>query len=117
MAINNKLIPANFTKRAEFGTVKNETNEDTGVDMPMFQPEFSLYCAAYTVSMYMQLSVEMDISKQKIIVIRHNSKVNLDKLVRLDGEQYNIIKISPDESGSVIVYDYLTLQKSDDVDG
>lgn len=117
MAINNKLVPANFSQRVEFGSVTSETDPNTGVDMPVFQPKFSLYCFIYTVGMYLQLTTEMDMSKQKIIVIRHNPKVNLDLLVRLKGEQYEITKISPDESSQVIAYDYLTLQKVDDIDG
>jgi SPP1 family predicted phage head-tail adaptor len=110
MAIN-KLIPANFSKRVEFGINKMVHNSNTGVNISKFETKISCWCMPYTRSIYQQISLTPEQLDEPVIVVRHNAKISPEMLVKYNDIQYIITNISADDSNTTIAYDYITLRK------
>lgn len=113
----NRLKPSDFSQKAVFSTIKPVLDRNTGVNHNQLTTVLTLYVAPYTVNISRQLSLTPEQQNQKVIIVRHNSKIKPDMSVNYMGNDYLISSISPDEKSNVITYDYLTLNSKGDTNG
>ena len=113
----NRLKPSDFSQKAVFSTIKPVLDRNTGVNHNQLTPVLTLYVAPYTVNISRQMSLTPEQQNQKVIIVRHNSKIKPDMVVTYMENDYYISLISPDEKSNVIMYDYLTLNNKGDVNG
>lgn len=107
----NSLAPANFNRKAQFGTVKSVLNTNTGGYNDSFVAQLSLWCAARTRTLTQQYQIEnTELNDTIIITIHHNSKVNSSMRVVYQGKQYSIVDISSDDSNQYMTYDFVTMK-------
>lgn len=112
-----RYTPAQRTKKADFGSVQSVKNKYSGAYIPTFVKEFTLHYATIKRTLtqtYMTQGTQFQ--DTKIISVQHNSKLeSLDKKlmkVRIDGDTYNIVDISLDDStNDYIKYDFITIAK------
>ncbi|MGR8826326.1 phage head closure protein [Leuconostoc citreum] len=107
-----KYRPSDFNKTVQFGTVKTETNRVNMNKIVRFVPQLSLKYAPKTRTMTQQYTIlGTKLEDTILIVIRHNKGLK-DKLIGLmpDGQYYDIIGVSPDDSNNIITYDIVTLK-------
>lgn len=112
-----RLKPSDFSQKAVFSTIAPVLDRNTGVNHNQITQVLTLYAAPYTVNISRQMSLTPEQQNQKVIIIRHNSKIKPDMVVTYMGSDYLISLISPDEKSNVIMYDYLTLNSKGDVNG
>lgn len=110
MPLNN-VQPYSLNKKAEFGANKMVHNPNTGANISQFVTMFTLWCAPYTRAISQQITLTPEQLDQPIIIVRHNSKITNDMLVKYDNKQYAIVNISPDDGNKIIAYDYITIHK------
>lgn len=108
--------PSDFRLKAEFGSIDTVENEYTGSDETVFVSKFFLHYKPHTRTLNQQyLAGQNGLLDTRVIVIRHNSKVSENMLVKIDGIVYTIELISPDENLGVNKYDYITIRKNNKV--
>lgn len=107
-----KYKPSDFNKSVKFGTVESVMNENNGNMIDTFVPQFTLKYAPKTRTMTQQYTIlGTKLEDTILIVVRHNKKVQSTLLAMLpDGQYYDIIGNSPDDSNNVITYDIVTLK-------
>ncbi|WP_437394956.1 phage head closure protein [Melissococcus plutonius] len=107
-----KMLYSKFNKRAQFGSIKTTRNDNTGDNDQVFVPLFVKWCKPQRRTANQSYTIYgTALEGTVVIVIRHDIRVN-DKLkVKYDGDIYDIVINSPDDSGGYITYDYLTLRK------
>ncbi|MCW8645705.1 phage head closure protein [Streptococcus macedonicus] len=108
--------PTDFRNKAEFGTYESAANPYTGISVPKFVPKFTLHYKPHTRTLNQEyLAVSAGESETRVIVVRHNAKVIKGLAVLLNGNVYDITKVSPDEGFGINKYDFITLKKSEKV--
>lgn len=106
-----RILPSQFNKVVQFGTVDSVENDNTGDYSSEFVFQFSLhaYPSKRTISQQYQI-VGTFLEDTTIIVIRHNEQVNKSLQVKYNGQIYDIVDISQDDSLNINSYDYLTIK-------
>lgn len=106
-----KLLPSMFNKRIEFGTVKSVEDDNTGDYKETFVSQFSLwaYPNKRTLNQQYQL-LGTNLTDTIVLIIRHNSNVNDSLKLKYNGQQYDILDVSSDDSLNYMSYDYLTVK-------
>lgn len=103
---------AEFNHRADFGTVESNQNPNNGSIKKTFVKQFSLWYAPKTRTLNQQYQIQgTPLDNTKVIVVRHNTAVEGIKVAQIDGVMYDIVQYSPDESNSIIAYDFVTLKR------
>lgn len=106
-----RILPSQFNKIAQFGTVKNTENDNTGDYDTEFVSDFSLHVLPSKRSITQQYQViGTELEDTVVIVIRHNPKVTKSLKVIYAGRTYDILDISQDDSFNINAYDYLTMK-------
>lgn len=107
---------ADFRAKADFGSYESVSNPYTGVSAPKFVKKFTLHYKSHTRTLNQEyLAVSAGESETRVIVVRHNAKVIKGLAVLLNGNVYDITKVSPDEGFGINKYDFITLKKSEKV--
>lgn len=107
-----KYKASDFNKTVKFGTVKSITSEINGSIIQKFIPQMSLKYASKMRTLTQQYTIlGTRLEDTRMIVIRHNKTLQ-DKLIAMlpDGQYYDIVGISPDDSNNIITYDIVTLK-------
>ncbi|MCY7173673.1 phage head closure protein [Streptococcus gallolyticus] len=105
-----------FREKADFGSYESVSNPYTGVSVPKFVKKFTLHYKSHTRTLNQEyLAVSAGESETRVIVVRHNAKVIKGLAVLLNGNVYDITKVSPDEGFGINKYDFITLKKSEKV--
>ncbi|MDY2520335.1 phage head closure protein [Weissella cibaria] len=104
--------PADFNRKADFGTVESVQNPNNGSIKKSFVKQFSLWYAPKTRTLNQQYQIQgTELDNTKVIMVRHNTAVEGIKVAQIDGMMYDIVQYSPDESNSIIAYDFVTLKR------
>ena len=104
--------PYLFSKHAEFGITKSILNKNSGVNEPKFVKQFILHVYPQKRTLDMQYrALGTNYQNAITLVVRHTHRINDQLKVRYDGELYQIINISSDDSANYQTYDFLTLQR------
>ncbi|AVO66254.1 phage head closure protein [Weissella cibaria] len=104
--------PADFNRKVDFGTVESVQNPNNGSIKKSFVKQFSLWYAPKTRTLNQQYQIQgTALDNTKVIVVRHNIAVEGIKVVQIDGVMYDIVQYSPDESNTIITYDFVTLKR------
>ncbi|GAY74348.1 phage head closure protein [Lentilactobacillus kosonis] len=113
-----KIKPHQLNNRAEFGTIDEQVNPNTGANRKAFVPQFTLWCAIRTRTLNQMFAAKSaGLEDTRTIAVRHNQHIVEELRVRLNGEVYRIVNISPDDSNNFIAFDFITLTKTDGVKG
>ncbi|TYC50758.1 head-tail adaptor protein [Weissella muntiaci] len=106
------MKPSDFNHKAEFGKIETVKNNNTGSTSKKFVPVFSLWFAPKTRSIALQLQLQgTEQADTREIIVKHNKNLNETMLVKIDGEQYDIVNISSDDTNQIISYDYVTIKR------
>ena len=106
-----KQLYSEFNRRAKFGNMKSVPNNNSGDNDEVFVPVFSLWCKPQKRTANQSYSIYgTELQNTITIVIRHTESVKSNMKVMYDGHLYNIEINNPDDSGSYLAYDYLTLK-------
>ena len=104
--------PSDFNRKADFGTVESKQNPNNGSIKKTFVKQFSLWYAPKTRTLNQQYQIQgTALDKTTVIVVRHNAAVEGVKVAQINGVMYDIVQYSPDESNSIIAYDFVTLKR------
>lgn len=104
--------PSDFNRKADFGTVESKQNPNNGSIKRTFVKQFSLWYAPKTRTLNQQYQIQgTALDNTKVIVVRHNKSVEGIKVAQIDSVMYDVVQYSPDESNSVITYDFVTLKR------
>ena len=107
-----RYLPSDFRFKSDFGTYQSTPNKFTGVNVPKFVKQFTLHYKPHTRTLNQEyLAQQNGETDTKVIVIRHNAKVVEDQVAVLNGTQYDIVRVSPNENFGLNRYDFLTLRK------
>ncbi len=108
MAIN----PFSLNKRGQFGSVETVTNPNTGSSTRQFVASFSRWYAVRTRTMNQTYQIYgTDLQDTIDIVIRHDPSIKPPLLFQdSQSNQYNIVSVSPDDTGALNAFDILTLK-------
>lgn len=107
-----RYLPSDFRFKADFGIYQSTPNKFTGVNVPKFVKQFTLHYKPHTRTLNQEyLAQQNDETDTKVIVIRHNAKVVKGQVAVLNGTQYDIVRVSPNENFGLNRYDFLTLRK------
>jgi SPP1 family predicted phage head-tail adaptor len=111
-----KFLPSLFNKKIQLGTIKSVENDNTGDYSEQFVSQLSLwaYPQKRAISQTYKL-LNTDFEDSIVLVVRHNSKINDQLKVIYNGQQYDIINLSSDDSLNYMAYDYLTVKLSEKV--
>lgn len=103
--------PSDFNKTVQFGTVKTEINKVNMNKIVKFVPQIALKYAPKTRTLTQQYTIlGTKLEDTILIVIRHNKAINGKLIAKLaDGQYYDIVSVSPDDSNNIITYDIVTL--------
>ncbi|WP_270319194.1 phage head closure protein [Weissella confusa] len=103
---------SDFNRKADFGTVESKQNPNNGSIKKTFVKQFSLWYAPKTRTLSQQYQIQgTALDNTKVIVVRHNPAVEGVKVAQIDDVMYDIVQYSPDESNSIIAYDFVTLKR------
>lgn len=107
-----RYLPSDFRFKADFGNYQSTPNKFTGVSVPKFVKQFMLHYKPHTRTLNQEyLAQQNGETDTKVIVIRHNAKVVEGQVAVLNGTQYDIVRVSPNENFGLNRYDFLTLRK------
>jgi len=103
--------PSDFNKAVQFGTVKTTINRTNANSMKTFVPQINLKYAPKTRTLTQQYTIlGTKLEDTILIVIRHNKAIHGKLIAKLaDGQYYDIVSVSPDDSNNIITYDIVTL--------
>lgn len=103
--------PYQFNKKCELGTIENEYLPN-GNKIKQFVPNFTLHFMDWKRSIAQDNSIYgTEFADTKMIVIRHNPKVNTKIQCRIKDVVYDIEMDNVDDSNIYITYDILTLKQ------
>lgn len=104
--------PSDFNRKVDFGTVVSRQNPNNGSIKKTFVKQFSLWYAPKTRTLNQQYQIQgTALDNTKVIVVRHNPAVEGIKVAQINGEMFDIVQYSPDESNAIIAYDFVTLKR------
>ena len=107
-----RYLPSDFRFKVDFGTYQSTPNKFTGVNVPKFVKQFTLHYKPHTRTLNQEyLAQQNGETDTKVIVIRHNAKVVEGQVAVLNGTQYDIVRVTPNENFELNRYDFLTLRK------
>lgn len=111
--IARKFLPSLFNKKIQVGTIKSVENDNTGDYDETFVPKMTLsaYPQKRSINQTYKL-LNTDFEDSIVLIVRHNSALNNQLKVIYNGDQYDIINISSDDSLNYMAYDYLTVKFS-----
>ena len=113
-----KIRPHQLNHRADFGTIESVINPNTGGSTKQFVSQFSLWCAYRTRTLNQMFAAKQaGLSDTRTIAVRHNEDINDALRVRLDGQTYKIVDISPDDTNGFMTFDFITISKNDGIKG
>lgn len=96
-------------QRVEFGTTESVKNKYSGVSIPTFVSQFTVWCGSYSQTLTQQYTLLGTNQKAvKSIVIRHNDRVTDSLEARIDGQTYSVVSVNSDPG--VNAFDVVTLQ-------
>lgn len=103
---------ADFNRKVAFGTVESKQNPNNGSIKKTFAKQFSVWCAPKLRTLNQQYQIQgTALDNTKVIVVRHNPAIESIKVAQIDSVMYDIVQYSPDESNSIIAYDFVTLKR------
>lgn len=106
------ITPFELNRRADFGMVKTVQNPDNGSMKKTFVKAFSLWYASKTRTLNQQYQIQgTALENTKVIIVRHNPKVEAIKAVQIGDVMYDLVSYSPDESNNYNTYDFVTLKR------
>ncbi|MCT0485690.1 phage head closure protein [Weissella paramesenteroides] len=106
------ITPFELNRRADFGTVQTVQNSDNGSMKKTFVKAFSLWYASKTRTLNQQYQIQgTALENTKVIIVRHNPKVEAIKAVQIGDVMYDLVSYSPDESNNYNTYDFVTLKR------
>lgn len=106
------ITPFELNRRADFGTVQTVQNPDNGSMKKTFVKAFSLWYASKTRTLNQQYQIQgTALESTKVIIVRHNPKVEAIKAVQIGDVMYDLVSYSPDESNNYNTYDFVTLKR------
>ncbi|RZQ57940.1 phage head closure protein [Weissella paramesenteroides] len=106
------ITPFELNRRADFGTVQTVQNPDNGSMKKTFVKAFSLWYASKTRTLNQQYQIQgTALENTKVIIVRHNPKVEAIKAVQIGDVMYDLVSYSPDESNNYNTYDFVTLKR------
>lgn len=106
------ITPFDLNRRADFGTVQTVQNPDNGSMKKTFVKAFSLWYASKTRTLNQQYQIQgTALENTKVIIVRHNPKVEAIKAVQIGDVMYDLVSYSPDESNNYNTYDFVTLKR------
>lgn len=106
------ITPFELNRRADFGTVQTLQNPDNGSMKKTFVKAFSLWYASKTRTLNQQYQIQgTALENTKVIIVRHNPKVEAIKAVQIGDVMYDLVSYSPDESNNYNTYDFVTLKR------
>ena len=106
------ITPFELNRRADFGTVQTVQNPDNGSMKKTFVKAFSLWYASKTRTLNQQYQIQgTALENTKVIIVRHNPKVEAIKAVQIGDVMYDLVGYSPDESNNYNTYDFVTLKR------
>ena len=107
-----RYLPSDFRFKADCGTYQSTPNKFTGVSVPKFVKQFTLHYKPHTRTLNQEyLAQQNGETDTRVIIIRHNAKVIEGQVAVLNGAQYDIVRVSPNENFGLNHYDFLTLRK------
>lgn len=99
--------------KAQIGTFKDseQYNQNTGMPLKTFVATKSLWFGEYRVKIAQKpyANEPYRVNTTKLIVIRHDTKISTDQIVKIQDSLYRIVDIEPD-SDTINGLDVLTLQ-------
>ncbi len=104
--------PSDLNKRGQFGEYDTVINPNTGGEEDGFTASFSRWYAVRTRTMNQTYQIYgTDLQDTIDIVIRHDPSIKPPLLFQdSQSNQYNIVSVSPDDSGALNAFDILTLK-------
>lgn len=106
-----KFKPSDFNQKISFCSTEN-VQDDNGNYSEELVPVISLWCMPHNRSLNQQYQImDTALSDTVMVVVRHNPKINDTYVVKYQGNQYEVVSISSDESNQILTYDYITLRK------
>ena len=107
-----KILPSMFNKRCGFGTIKSVQSENSIGYKSEYVEQFSLWCYPKKRTLRQQYDLYgTELDDSLVLIVRHNSKINKQLKVKYNGEIYDILNISSDDSLNYMSYDYLTIKQ------
>lgn len=106
--------PSRLSFRIEFGQYEDtdQTNPNTGEAIKEFKASFSVYAGAWSLNTEQSLSLAgKGIRDGVIFVVRHNSEINSEMLVRKGDQVYTIDTVASDDGLPPDGYDLVTCHK------
>lgn len=101
-----------FNKRFQFGTLSTTTNPNTGGPVVEFVPDFTVWGMFRRRSMSNNYqAIVNSLTDTMDIAIRHNKAITMALEMMVDGERYEILNISPDETAGFNKLDILTVRQ------
>ena len=91
-----RYLPSDFRFKADFGIYQSTPNKFTGVSVPKFVKQFTLHYKPHTRTLNQEYLAQQNGET--------DTKV-------LNGTQYDIVRVSPNENFGLNRYDFLTLRK------
>lgn len=114
--MNDKYKPTDFNKRAVFGAFEIIEDDIGNQKQGGFKGEFTRHYKTTKRTFEQEYSVQATkYEDTTTIVVRHGKPISDQWIVKLaDGNFYEIVTISPDDSNNVITYDFVTIKRKKD---
>lgn len=114
--MNDKYKPTDFNKRAVFGAFETIEDDIGNQKKGDFKGEFTRHYKTTKRTFEQEYSVQTTkYEDTTTIVVRHGKPISDQWIVKLaDGNFYEIVTISPDDSNNVITYDFVTIKRKKD---
>lgn len=105
-----KYAVSRLNKLATFGGLSDPVPNQNGVPRQTFVPQFTAYCGSYTRTLAIAYQVVgTDLEDTVAIVVRHDSRVTDQLMVRLDGVLYRIVSVAADDD--INAFDVVTMKQ------
>jgi hypothetical protein len=115
----NRFLPANFTERIELGKANHIRNPNTGASDLTFVKELGPFlCAPYVRTMHQNFQLlGTEFSDTRQVAVWHNPSVTTSlQFAKIGSQIYDLVQVSPDQTGSPNKVDILTLKPNDSVE-
>ncbi|WKF86021.1 phage head closure protein [Lacticaseibacillus pantheris] len=104
--------PTDFGHVVAFGKTVSDRNQYTGASIAKFVQEYKLHFATQKRTITQQyMVVGTRLENTITIITRHDVRNDSVARAQINGIDYEVLSVSPDDSNEYIRYDYLTLSK------
>lgn len=104
--------PTDFGRVVALGKMVSDRNPYTGASITRFAQEYKLHFATQKRTITQQyMVVGTRLENTVIIITRHDDRNDGVTRAQINGIDFEVLSISPDDSNEYIRYDYLTLSK------